>query len=65
MIKAASDLKTEWLPKALLLMDPWPFPLLRGIEDGSVRLRCATQLLNTESYHKQKKNPFDSWAAIK
>ena len=64
MIKAANDIKKEWLPSSLVLMDPWPYPLFSGIEDGSVKLRCPTQFVNSETFHFDKTNSVDYWAAV-
>ena len=64
MIKAANDIKKEWLPSSLVLMDPWPYPLFSGIEDGSVKLRCPTQFVNSETFHFDKTVSVDYWAAV-
>ena len=47
---AAANLLTEQ-PKALLLLDPWLFPIHEEIAAGKVGLRCPVQMIHSEKFH--------------
>ena len=52
MIKASNYLSENGKkPHALLLMDPWTFPLKQGIESGELHIPCPAQLLNSPGFH--------------
>lgn len=40
MIEAASQLKDSEQPKALLLLDPWFYPIHDAVTNGKARLHC-------------------------
>ena len=64
MIEAANQLR-ESPPKALLLLDPWCYPIHKDILDGSVRLSCPVQMLHSEYFHGTLPlKHFDSWGCI-
>ena len=46
------------MPHALLLMDPWTFPLKQGIENGELKLPCPAQLLNSPGFHSKDQEQY-------
>ena len=67
MIETANEMKNDSLPpKALLLFDPWFYPIHERVSAGVVKLHCPVLMLHSVSYHR--KNPmehFDSWGQVK
>ena len=65
MIKTASDLPEAEQPKALLLMDPWCYPIHEEINAGKVGFKCPVQMIHSETFHgKIPLHHFDSWGCI-
>ena len=52
-IEAANQLRNNDQPRALLLMDPWFFPIHDDIQNGSVRFNCPVQMIWSETFHKE------------
>lgn len=65
MFEAANQLSVNEQPRALLLLDPWYFPIHEQIATGKTRFKCPVQILNTEEFHRTiPKEEFDSWDLI-
>lgn len=65
MIATANQLIESEQPKALLLMDPWFYPIHKDVDAKKVRFRCPVLMMHTEKfYNNTEKDVYDNKAII-
>lgn len=65
MISTASQLKESEQPKALLLLDPWFYPLHKDVDAKKVQFKCPVLMMHTDKfYNATNDNVYDNKATI-